>query len=109
MTTNLFRIATPITLWAIHFIAIYALISAACSPRGLLGPDTMAAVAALVTGTIAVAILVLLILSGRGMRRVGPDGPELPLAQAAWWSALISFLAVLANVWPILRVSGCTG
>jgi hypothetical protein len=31
------------------------------------------------------------------------------MEQAAWWSALISFLAILANAWPVASMPGCTG
>ena len=109
MTRSLFGIATPVILWALHFIAIYALISAACAPRQLLHHDAMFATASLATGAIAIGILTFLVLSARGLRRSAKDSPERPLAQAAWWTALISLLAVFANVWPILTIGNCSG
>ena len=37
-------IAKPALLWALHFTLIYALISAACAPRALLGQDHLCCV-----------------------------------------------------------------
>lgn len=93
----------PVLIWALHFSAVYALISASCAPRGLMGADTMAAAVALVTGAAGIACAALLIAARRHRRH------DAALARATWWSALISLLAVFANAWPIAALPGCTG
>jgi len=105
MTRASLSVFGPVLIWALHFSAVYALISAACAPRGLLEPDIMAATVALVTGLAGIGCLAFLIVARRRRR----SAESLPLAQAAWWSALISLLAVFANAWPIAVLPGCTG
>ena len=105
MTRTSLGIFGPVLVWALHFSAVYALISAACAPRGLIGADTMAAMAALVTGIAGIGCLAFLVRARKQRRR---DDAH-PLAEAAWWSALISLLAVLANSWPIAALPGCSG
>ena len=46
-------IAKPVLLWALHFTAIYALISAACAPRALLEPAHLVTTAAVLTALAA--------------------------------------------------------
>ncbi|MGP1357686.1 hypothetical protein [Roseicyclus sp.] len=106
-TRTLLRAAAPLLAWALHFSLVYALISAACAPRALMAPGTLAATVALLTAAGAIGMLALLVLAGRGLRRA--EGADRALEQAAWWSALISLLAILANVWPIAILPGCTG
>ncbi len=108
MTTTgaVLRAAAPVLLWALHFSAIYTLLSAACAPRELLSIDMLRVTTALLTAGLAIATLALLVAAGRGLRRGAPD-PS--MEQAAWWSALISFLAILANAWPVATLPGCTG
>jgi hypothetical protein len=106
-TRTILRAAAPLLVWALHFSLVYALISAACAPRGLLGEETLAATVALLTAAGAIAMLALLVLAGRGLRRA--EGSDRALEQAAWWSALISLLAIVANVWPVAILPGCTG
>ncbi|AHM05091.1 hypothetical protein roselon_02793 [Roseibacterium elongatum DSM 19469] len=105
MTRASLSIFGPVLIWALQFAAVYALISAACAPRGLLEADTMAAIVALLTGLAGIGCLAFLISARRRRRRA----EALALAQAAWWSALISLLAVFANAWPIAVLPGCTG
>ncbi|MFP7673954.1 hypothetical protein ACG74X_11440 [Marivita sp. S0852] len=109
MTRLMFHIARPITLWSLHFIAIYALISAACAPRGLMETDVMRAVATL--GTLATGLLMLfwLIQAMRSSRRVSGDAEERPLVIAALWSAGISLMAIFANLWPVATLASCSG
>ncbi|MFW5642068.1 MAG: hypothetical protein ACOCTP_04920 [Roseicyclus sp.] len=103
MTRAALGILGPVVIWALHFSAVYALISAACAPRGLMDPDTMAATVALLTGLAGIGCLAFLV-TARRLRHHDPG-----LAQAAWWSALISLLAVFADAWPIAILPGCTG
>jgi hypothetical protein len=105
-TRPVLRAAVPVVLWAVHFALIYALLSAACAPRGLVPVETLPATAALLTAGLAIATLAFLIVAGRALRR-GSSDPA--MEQAAWWSALISLLAILANAWPIAALPGCTG
>lgn len=105
MTSTVLRAAAPVVIWALHFIALYALISAACAPRGLIAAESLAVITALVTAVAAIATLALLVIAGRSLRRARDPGME----QAAWWSALISLLAILANTWPVASLPGCTG
>ena len=109
MTALVFHIARPWTLWALHFVAIYALVSAACAPRALLDPATMRAMAAAVTGAAAILALVWLIQGRRTVGRLSADAPQRPLAVAAMWSAALALLAILVDVWPIAAMSRCTG
>jgi uncharacterized SAM-binding protein YcdF (DUF218 family) len=109
MTTLVFHIARPITLWALHFIAVYALISAACAPRELLDTQVMRAAAALVTLAVSVLVLAWLVGGLRTLRRTEEQDPNHPLALAAAWCAAISLLAILANLWPVATLSSCTG
>jgi hypothetical protein len=105
-TGAVFRAATPVLLWALHFAAIYALLSAACAPRELLAVEAARIVSVLLTAALAIAALALLVAAGRGLRRGAPDPA---MEQAAWWSALISLLAILANAWPVATLPGCSG
>lgn len=105
MTRASLSVFGPVLLWALHFSAVYALISASCAPRGLMEPDVMAATVALLTGIAGIGCLAFLIVARRQRRREN----AMTMAQAAWWSALISFLAVMANAWPIAVLPGCTG
>ena len=72
-----------------------------------MAPETLAAAVALLTAAGAIAMLALLVFARRGLRRA--EGSDRALEQAAWWSALISLLAILANVWPVAILPGCTG
>ncbi|SDY34976.1 hypothetical protein [Citreimonas salinaria] len=103
------HVARPVILWAIHFTAIYALISAACAPRALLEPDVARATAALVTLVTGVLMLVWLVIAGRVGGRLNPDEPSRTLAQAAWWTNVIMLIAIVANLWPIAVMGSCTG
>ncbi|MEO0745041.1 MAG: hypothetical protein AAFU86_12775 [Pseudomonadota bacterium] len=109
MTGQVIRIARPVTLWSLHFVAIYALISAACAPRGLLEADVMRSVAAIVTAVCAIVLLAWLLLGLRMARRLADDAADRPMNVAVIWSALISLLAVFANLWPVAMLATCTG
>ncbi|OAN79433.1 hypothetical protein A8B78_11930 [Jannaschia sp. EhC01] len=109
MTRLTLHILRPLLLWAVHFIAIYALISAACAPRLLLEVDAIRVVATIMTAVFAVLLLVWLIRAGRVKARMVHDDPASALATAAWWSLQISLLAIVANLWPIAIMTTCTG
>lgn len=109
MTRLMFHIARPVTLWSLHFIAIYALISAACAPRGLIDVDVMRATATLGSLLIVVLMLFWLIQALRLLRHVSDDSDERPMVIAALWSVGISLMAILANLWPVAFLATCTG
>lgn len=104
-----FHIARPITVWALHFIAVYALISAGCGERTLLDAATTRASVALLTLATGLLMLFWTVLAARRLRQEEPYSPSESLAQAAWWTALISLIAVVANLWPVAMMSTCNG
>jgi hypothetical protein len=108
MTATATRIAAPVLLWALHFIVVYALVSAACGPRALLGPELLRVVVSLVTLLPAILCVVLLIIASRALRRHG-EPADLHLASAGWWAAAISTVAILVNVTPVALLDTCTG
>lgn len=109
MTRMFLRILQAVALWALHFIAIYALISAACGPRALIEPDMLRAITGLVTLVPAVLLLVTLLAARRHRRKMAATAPEATLAATAYWVTAISLLAVIANVTPVAVLSSCTG
>ena len=109
MTARASHIARPAILWALHFIAIYALISAACAERALIGNETMVLLALGLTAAAALLALAWLILGVVSLRRMQPASPGRPLAVATVWTAAISLLAILADLWPVVAIPGCHG
>jgi len=109
MTRPMISILGPVILWSLHFIAVYALISAACAPRGLIGIDVMRATVGLVTLAPALAILAWLLTAGHRLREGTEAQTDTTFATAAWWCALISLLAVILNLWPVVWLTACTG
>lgn len=108
MTQHIFQIARPVTLWSLHFIAVYALISAACAPRGLIEMELMRPAAALFTLVVSVVMLLWLVQAMR-LSRQSTDLDTRPLSRAVVWSVIISFIAILVNLWPIAALASCTG
>lgn len=104
-----YHIGRPAVLWALHFTAIYALISAACAPRSLLAVQSAQLVALAVTAVAAALALFWLMASLRRLRAMSRQAPERALAQAAVWTAAISLLAIGIDLWPMATLSGCTG
>lgn len=109
MTRLMFNILGPVLLWSVHFIAIYALISAACAPRGLLEIDVMRAVAGLGTLVLGLPMIYWMVRGLRETRRADNASDQHPLAIAAFWTAAISLAAILANLWPIAMLTTCIG
>lgn len=89
-------IARPVLLWAVHFTLVYAALSAACAPRGLIGLD-------LATIVVLVATVPAVLWAGFSLRR----GAERDLGRAARWSGLISAVAILFNTAPVLLIGSC--
>lgn len=109
MNRMILHIARPVTLWSLHFIAIYALISAACAPRGVLDVEMMRVLAALGTLATLIFMLVWLVQATRRYRQTPETADERPLVVATLWSVAISLIAILANLWPVALLSTCSG
>lgn len=109
MNAPVFRIVRPVTLWGLHFIAVYALISATCAPRELLDGETLRLVAGTLTVAAAFLSMIWLFNGFRRLNRLSDDASDRPLAVAAFWTALISLLAMLGNLWPVFGLAGCSG
>lgn len=109
MNALVFHIARPVTLWGLHFIAIYGLISATCAPRGLLDGDTLRLVAGTLTLVAALFAVTWLVTGLRRLNRLPGEAPDRPLAVAAFWAAVISLVAMLGNLWPVFGLAGCSG
>lgn len=89
----------PACIWALHFIVLYALISAACAPRMLISPE-----AAQLWGFVATALAVPAALA--------------PILRARWADALgratlalvlFSTVAILADATVFLVFDSCGG
>lgn len=98
---SLICVVGPGIVWAGHFIAIYALISAACAPRRLLDH---AAVLSLGAGATVLA-LILCLLPAVFARRSGTA----EMRRAAFWSGVIFAMAVAAAAAALLFFPGCGG
>lgn len=109
MTRLVFQIARPVTLWSLHFIAIYALISAACAPRGLIEADVMRRIAVIATSLCALVVGIWLMQAVRAAGRLDETAPDRPMNVAVIWTAVISLLAIFANLWPVALLATCAG
>jgi len=103
------RAIRPALIWALHFVAIYALISAACAPRQLMDVDVMRATASLITLGGAILVLFWLLSAGRAARQTAGDTTDVVIARITWWCALISLCAITLNLAPIAFLGTCTG
>lgn len=95
----LLGIAGPPSVWAAHFIAVYALISAACAPRALLEPD-VALLSALALTPVALALSIMPLLWPPGIA-------SRELTRGIRWLSAISTTAVVFNLLPTLLVPAC--
>ncbi|SDG38635.1 hypothetical protein [Sulfitobacter delicatus] len=102
-------IAKPVLLWALHFATMYALISAACAPRALLSPEHLVLTAVAITVVFVVLQIIWMWSAHSKGRRPGLTPDAFALARAAWWSGLISLIATIANLTPVLILPGCHG
>lgn len=110
MTRPILSITRPVLIWALHFIAVYALISGSCAPRGLLEADIARAAVATLTLLAGILVLAWTIGAMRVIRRHrGADTPANAHAHIAFWTSAIALLATLFNLWPVIFLSGCTG
>ncbi|WP_306118852.1 MULTISPECIES: hypothetical protein [unclassified Roseitalea] len=95
-------LAAPITIWAVHFIALYGLISASCGPRMLMPIAVMQMTTFIVT-------VVALIGAGLPLIRVPVRHQGDDLATAIRVCALISVIAIIANALSFPFFSSCGG
>jgi hypothetical protein len=89
----------PACVWAVHFVALYAGISAACAPRALIGHGPL--LLWTILGT-AVAILAALAPAWR-------SGAEPRMAQATRIVAVISAVAIAVDASVLVIFAGCGG
>ncbi|MBD3626150.1 MAG: hypothetical protein HUJ24_12430 [Rhodobacteraceae bacterium] len=93
-------IARPATAWALHFIAVYALISAACAPRLLLSIPQVHVWGGILT---VIALGVSLWSSIRPPR----GSPE--MRRAAFWAGLIFSATILFDAAFLYFFDSCGG
>ncbi|MGR3435921.1 MAG: hypothetical protein ACU0CO_13700 [Shimia sp.] len=95
---QILAVTYPAIAWAVHFVVLYAAASAVCAPRLMLPLAPFWAIAGGVTVlALAVAAIPLFFT-----RRGDPD-----LALAAWWSSLISCLAIGSSILPVPFFTSC--
>lgn len=113
---SLIRITFAPTVWAVHFVACYAVVSLACA-KGVLafGPSRTVLLALSV-----VALAAIVWLGWRSFRQWGPENlAEAPqevgvpeprhqfLGHAAFLLSIISFIGVVFVTLPLVLIGGC--
>jgi hypothetical protein len=98
---TIFDVSNPPTIWALHFAAIYAGVSAVCAPRAYFGHGILQVATAVTT---LVALLAVGYVWYR-MRRGAAHGGVVGIA--ADWSAAISAVAVLFSAVPVFLIPYC--
>lgn len=104
LTRQIIAIVRPGLVWAVHFIAIYGLVSAACAARMMIAHPTLAIAGAAVT-VIAVGLCLWSIVAPPSS---GND-EDTDLKPAAFWSGLVFALATLVNVSALFFFQSCGG
>lgn len=89
-------IARPILAWTLHFIVVYAALSAACAERAVTGYPAAVSV-------IALATVIALMVAGWSFFR--SHGTEFHIAARS--TTVISMVAILFSASPILLLGGC--
>lgn len=101
---NLYRqiraIARPATVWALHFIAVYALVSAACAPRAMLSVAQVHVWGGILTGVALIGAIWSAIQPPKG-------APE--MQKAALWAGLIFSAAILFDGAFLYFFNSCGG
>lgn len=92
----LLGIARPILAWTIHFIFVYGALSATCTERGVFSYGT-------VLIAIGIATIVAVVIAGWSLFHASATEFHV----AARWTTIISLVAILFNVLPLLLLSGC--
>lgn len=95
-------LAAPITLWAIHFTILYALVSAACSPRALMSITTMQTLS-------FIATIIALIGAGLPILRVPARRKNDDMATAIRLAAVISVIAIVLSAVAFPFFTNCGG
>jgi hypothetical protein len=101
LTRQIVAIARPGLTWAVHFVAIYALISASCAARAMIGHPTLVIAGGAVT-VVAVAACLWSVFAP-------PAGGSTDLRRAAVWGGLVFALACVANASALFLIQGCGG
>jgi hypothetical protein len=99
-TRLLLGLAGPPVVWAAHFIAVYAVISAACAPRGMLDP---ALSGLLVLALTAICLPLSLWPFWGSATRASEE-----MTRAIRWLSAISAAAILFDALPFVLVVGCS-
>lgn len=113
---SLFRITLAPLVWAVHFVACYAVISLACAKGALaFGPSRAGLLALSAAALVAIAWL-----GWRSLRQWGPKNlTEVPqevgvpeprhqfLGHAAFLLSIISFIGVVFVTLPLVLIGGC--
>lgn len=97
---QLCSLVLPVLVWAVHFIAVFAGISAACAPRALLTHDLV------LLGTVALTLLGLVLALAPFLRSVG-GSPA--LRRSARWAAIFATAAIMFTAAPVLFFNSCGG
>ncbi len=92
----LWGIARPTLAWTLHFIFVYAALSAACGERAVFTYAT-------VLIAIGIATLVALIVAGWSLFRSSDSEFNI----AARWTTIISLVAIVFSTSPVLLLDGC--
>lgn len=95
-------LATPILTWAVHFIVLYALVSAACAPRMLMPVPVMQVATWIATVAAVVVAGVPVLFTGR-QEGAGAMRPAILL------TVLISVIAILADALAFAFFATCGG
>ena len=92
------NIAVPVCAWTLHFIFVYAAVSAACGSRGLITFNM---------AIIGVAIATIAAVVAAGWHIFRPANADSDLGLAARWTAIISVAAILFDATPLIFLDSC--
>jgi uncharacterized membrane protein len=92
----LWGIARPTAAWTLHFIFVYAALSAACGERAVFTNGT-------VLVAVGIATVLALVIAGWSLFQRS----ETEFHIAARWTTIISLVAIVFSASPVLLMSGC--
>lgn len=92
----LWGIARPTLAWTLHFIFVYAALSAACADRAVTNYGT---------AFVAIIIATVVALGAAGLGLFSRS--RSPFHSAARWTTVIALLAILFNLAPVLLLTDC--
>jgi hypothetical protein len=96
---QVWALATPAIAWTVHFIAVYALISASCAPRALLDQTML--------GLSVLAVTAVGLLFALWPLVLPPAGES--LTRSIRWGGFIFALAIVFQALPLVFYSSCGG